>query len=60
MKTHNTFKKAIPHLGALLFFFLLTLVYFYPAFEGKILQQGDITNYQGMAHELEEYGKLSG
>ncbi|MDR1526981.1 MAG: YfhO family protein [Dysgonamonadaceae bacterium] len=39
---------------------MLTLVYFYPAFEGKILQQGDITNYQGMAHELEEYGKLSG
>jgi hypothetical protein len=60
MKRNDTFKKAIPHLGALLFFFLLTFIYFYPAFEGKVLQQADVTNYQGMAHELEAYGKPSG
>jgi hypothetical protein len=42
------------------FFFLLTAIYFYPALEGKVLQQGDITNYQGMAHELELYGRPSG
>ncbi|MDR2805589.1 MAG: hypothetical protein LBB85_08130 [Dysgonamonadaceae bacterium] len=60
MKIRNELKKTLPHWGALLFFFLLTLIYFYPALEGKVLQQGDVTNYKGMAHELEEYGKPSG
>jgi hypothetical protein len=50
----------IPHVGSLFFFFLIVLIYFYPVFEGKILQQGDITNFQGMAQELFEYGKPSG
>jgi hypothetical protein len=53
-------KSALPHIGVLLFFFLIVLVYFYPAFDGKVLQQGDITNFQGMSHELAEYGQPSG
>jgi hypothetical protein len=60
MRTDNKWSRSLPHVCAFALFLLLTLVYFYPVFEGKILQQGDITNYQGMAHELEEYGKPSG
>jgi hypothetical protein len=60
MKIQNTGKRALPHVGVALFFFFLTALYFYPVFEGKTLQQGDITNFKGMAHELEEYGKPSG
>lgn len=56
----NIFRALLPHLGAIVIFFILILVYFYPAFEGKVLQQGDITNFQGMAQELEQYGKPSG
>ncbi len=56
----NLFKSLLPHLGAVVVFFVLILVYFYPAFEGKVLQQGDVTQFQGMVHELEEYGKPSG
>ncbi len=56
----NVFRSLLPHLGAILIFFVLILVYFYPAFEGKVLQQGDITQFQGMVHELEQYGKPSG
>jgi hypothetical protein len=60
MKTGNGMKRALMHVGAIAFFFLLTVMYFYPALEGKVLQQGDVTNYQGMAHELELYGQPSG
>ena len=54
------FKSVLPHAGVLLLFFLLILVYFYPAFSGKTLQQSDITQFLGMSHELTEYGKASG
>jgi hypothetical protein len=60
MKIKPLLKSSLPHIGALMLFFLLILIYFYPAFEGKILQQGDITNFKGMSQELVEYGKPSG
>ena len=56
----NIFRSILPHAGAILIFFVLILVYFYPAFEGKVLQQGDITQFKGMSQELVEYGKTSG
>ena len=56
----SIFRSILPHAGAILIFFVLILVYFYPAFEGKVLQQGDITQFQGMSQELTEYGKPSG
>ncbi|MDR1683367.1 MAG: hypothetical protein LBS25_08290 [Candidatus Symbiothrix sp.] len=54
------FKSIAPHIGVVAVFFLLVLFYFFPAFEGKVLQQSDITQFQGMAQELFEYGKPSG
>ena len=56
----NIFRSILPHAGAVLIFFVLILVYFYPAFDGKVLQQGDITQFQGMSRELAEYGEASG
>jgi hypothetical protein len=53
-------KSTLPHIGALALFFLLVLIYFHPVFEGKVLQQGDITHFAGMSRELVEYGKPSG
>ncbi|MDR0866101.1 MAG: hypothetical protein LBO74_14375 [Candidatus Symbiothrix sp.] len=60
MNAKKISKEILPHAGVLLFFFLIILVYFYPAFEGKVLQQSDITQFKGMAQELVEYGKPSG
>ncbi|GHT41419.1 membrane protein [Bacteroidia bacterium] len=60
MNTKKIFRQILPHAGVVIFFFLIVLVYFYPAFEGKVLQQGDVTQFSGMAQELIEYGQPSG
>nr|WP_298998566.1 YfhO family protein [uncultured Allomuricauda sp.] len=53
-------KYAIPHLGALLFFILVALIYFYPVLQGKAIFQSDIAQYKGMAKERNEYKELTG
>ncbi|MDL2224299.1 YfhO family protein [Bacteroidales bacterium OttesenSCG-928-M06] len=60
MNTKKIFKKILPHAGVLLLFFLLVLVYFYPAFEGKVLQQSDMMHFKGVSQEIVEYDQLSG
>jgi hypothetical protein len=60
MNTKKVLNQFVLHTGVLVFFFLIVLIYFYPAFEGKILQQGDINQFKGMAQELVEYDKPSG
>ncbi|MDR0682756.1 MAG: hypothetical protein LBG15_13060 [Dysgonamonadaceae bacterium] len=60
MNTKKVLKQSVPHLGVFVFFFLIVLIYFYPAFDGKILQQGDINQFKGMSRELLEYDKPSG
>lgn len=59
-KIKSIAKISLPHVGVLIFFFLIVLVYFYPVFEGKVLQQGDVTQFKGAAQEVLEYGKPSG
>ena len=58
-KLKSLLKTTLPHLGVILFFFILVFIYFFPAFEGKVLVQGDAIKYDGMARELVEYGKPS-
>ena len=53
-------KYAIPHLGAILFFILVALVYFYPVLQGKEIFQSDIAQYKGMAKERNDYKELTG
>lgn len=60
MNTKKLFSTSLPHLGALLVFFLIVLFYFFPVFEGKVLQQSDIAHFKGMSQELVEYGEPSG
>ena len=47
--------KSLQHAGAVLLFLLLTFVYFTPAFNGKVLHQGDVHQFEGMSRELSEY-----
>ncbi|WP_046244095.1 YfhO family protein [Hymenobacter terrenus] len=54
-------QRALPHVLAVLFFVVLACVYFSPiVFEGKSLAQHDITQFQGGAHEAQEYAKAMG
>lgn len=51
------FKKILPHIVAVVVIILVNVVYFFPQFQGKKLQQGDIISFQGMAAEATEYHK---
>ncbi|MCC3153604.1 YfhO family protein [Hymenobacter sp. BT770] len=54
-------QRALPHVLAVLFFVVLACLYFSPImFEGKTLAQHDITQFQGGAHEAQEYAKAMG
>jgi len=49
-----------PHILPVLIILLVNIIYFFPQFEGKEVQQGDIIQYQGMAHEVLEYERATG
>ncbi|MBF9236041.1 YfhO family protein [Hymenobacter sp. BT683] len=54
-------QRALPHVLAVLFFVVLACLYFSSImFEGKTLAQHDITQFQGGAHEAQEYAKAMG
>jgi hypothetical protein len=46
-----------PHTLVVVIFIALVLLYFSPQLEGKILQQSDISQWQGMVQELNEFSK---
>ncbi|MGB3773636.1 MAG: hypothetical protein WA951_00110, partial [Leeuwenhoekiella sp.] len=54
------FKKLLPHLGVLVGFVIISLIYFSPLLQGKKLFQSDIQQYRGMARELMEYRSANG
>ncbi|MBK9536453.1 MAG: hypothetical protein IPO10_15030 [Flavobacteriales bacterium] len=53
-------KRFIPVVAALALFYALSLIYFSPVLEGKQLNQHDIKQWQGMAHEVEEHRAETG
>lgn len=53
-------KRLLPVLGAVAFFYALTLTYFSPVLEGKGLEQHDITQWKGMAQEINEHRDATG
>ncbi|MDR1226717.1 MAG: hypothetical protein LBK47_07455 [Prevotellaceae bacterium] len=54
-------KKWFPHVVAVLFFMLLTVVYFSPVvFDGKDLVQGDVVSIQGWGKDLKDYHEQTG
>lgn len=53
-------KKWLPHIISLVVILLVNVLYFFPQFEGKKLQQGDIISYKGMAQEMRTYETKDG
>ncbi|MCX8676446.1 MULTISPECIES: YfhO family protein [unclassified Apibacter] len=57
MKKNSYF---LPVVGCLLFFVILSFMYFSPLLSGKYISQPDIIHYKGGAHELEDYRSIHG
>lgn len=56
----TVFWKFLPHLTAIFLFLILTLTYFSPMLEGKLVEQPDIMQYKGMAREVIEHREETG
>jgi hypothetical protein len=52
--------KAIPHVLAVVVFATVAMVYCRPAFDDKILEQEDVLQWQGMAHNSFQYKETHG
>lgn len=59
MKNIN-FKSLTPHIVAILLFVILAGSYVTPIFSGKQLKQSDVTQYQGMSKEINDYREKTG
>ncbi|MFK7980650.1 MAG: YfhO family protein, partial [Saprospiraceae bacterium] len=57
---NQIFKKALPHILAVVTFLILNIIYLYPQLEGKVIQQGDIVSHEGMSQEIVIYRAISG
>jgi len=47
--------KTVPHIIALVVFYIISSIYFYPAYKDYDLNQGDIDRFIGMSKELRDY-----
>lgn len=56
----NLKKNLIPIASAIGLFLLLSIVYMYPALEGKNLRQQDVVQHHGMSKELVDYRNETG
>ncbi len=59
MKQIN-FKKALPHLVAVVVFLLLSVMLNKPALQGKVVQQSDVIQWKAMAQQSFEYKEKYG
>ncbi|MGM0635963.1 MAG: YfhO family protein [Bacteroidota bacterium] len=50
-----TIKKALPHLLAIVGFLIVSLLFFYPVLQGKVIFQSDIVQYTGMAKQQNDF-----
>ena len=50
-------KRILPHAVAVLVFALLTIAYFIPVYQGKTFSQGDVTQWEGMVKEIQDWNK---
>src|SRR5579871_7049735 len=58
--TKDLFRKALPHLTAVAVFVLVAFIYCKPAFDGKVLFQEDVLQWQGMSHNSFQYKDTHG
>jgi hypothetical protein len=60
MQIKNLFKPAVPHLLAVAIFLIVSLVYFYPVLEGKVLNTNDGTVAKNASKEIRDYREKFG
>ncbi|MAO71228.1 MAG: hypothetical protein CMD02_01810 [Flavobacteriales bacterium] len=53
-------KKYIPHLISIIIFVIISVVYFSPVIDGKILSAHDIDTWKGMSKEVRDYRSDTG
>ncbi|MCB9252045.1 MAG: hypothetical protein H6605_06230 [Flavobacteriales bacterium] len=56
----KTVKPYLEYILPVLFFALLTYLYMAPAFDGKVIKQGDIQQYTGASKEIADYKEKEG
>ncbi|MFT4223154.1 YfhO family protein [Dysgonomonas sp.] len=54
-KEQTLLKTLLPHIIAVVAFLAITMLYFSPLIEGKVLPQHDVTQFQGASKELSDY-----
>lgn len=55
MENPKGIRKYLPHLVALLVFAGVSMVYFWPQYEGRVLRQGDMVQVSGMSRDIVEH-----
>lgn len=60
MNSPSLFQRALPHLLAIAAFLIIIFIYFSPVLSGKALEQGDIIQAKGAAHESILYREKTG
>ena len=56
----DLFRRALPHLCAIFVFVVVAVVYCRPAYDNKVLEQEDVVQWEGMAHNSFEYKETHG
>ena len=59
-KVLDGIKKILPHVLILFGFFLVTVFYFSPAYEGKVLRQMDLEHFKAMSKEQKDLYEQTG
>lgn len=54
------YKRLLPYGASIALFALLTVMVFSPIFDGKVIKQGDIVQFEGMAKEIKDYRSETG
>ena len=57
---HIDWKKILPYVVAVVVFISFALAYCSPILSGKVLHAGDVMNWKGAAHEVQEYYTQTG
>lgn len=59
-KEQSLLKILFPHIAAIIVFLAITMIYFGPVMDGKVLSQHDVTQFEGAFQELNEYYEKEG
>jgi len=60
MANQNPFQRFLPHLAAAGIFLLVSIIYFLPQVQGKVVPAGDIVQFQGMSKEIRDFRETTG